>query len=42
MAEHALLVPGVERVDGCTVRYEAPDFPTAYDIVELIAVLGAV
>jgi D-amino peptidase len=42
MAEHALLVPGVERVDGCTVRYEAPDFPTAYDIVELVAVLGAV
>jgi D-amino peptidase len=29
-------------VDGCTLRYEAPDFPTAYDIVELIAVLGAV
>ncbi len=42
MAEHALLVPGMERVDGCTLGYEAPDFPTAYDIVELIAVLGAV
>lgn len=42
MAEHALLVPGMERADGCTLRYEAPDFPTAYDIVELIAVLGAV
>ncbi len=41
MTEHALLVPGMERVDGCTLRYEALDFPTAYDIVELIAVLGA-
>ncbi|QUQ63168.1 M55 family metallopeptidase [Kutzneria sp. CA-103260] len=41
MAEHALLVPGMERVDGCTLRYEAPDFPTAYNIVELIAVLGS-
>lgn len=42
MVEHALLVPGMERTDGCTLRYEAPDFPTAYDVLELIAVLGAV
>lgn len=42
MAEHALLVPGVERVDGCTLRYAAPDFPTAYRIVELVATLGSV
>jgi D-amino peptidase len=32
----------MERTDGCTLSYEAPDFPTAYDVLELIAVLGAV
>jgi D-amino peptidase len=42
MTEQALLVPGMERVDGRTLRYEAPDFPTAYNIVELIAVLGSI
>jgi D-amino peptidase len=42
MTEHALLVPGMERVDGCTVGYAAPDLPTAYRIVELVAVLGGV
>jgi D-amino peptidase len=41
MTEHALLVPGMERVDGCTLRYAAPDFPTAYQVVELVATLGA-
>lgn len=29
-------------VDGCTLRYAAPDFPTAYRVTELIATLGAV
>jgi D-amino peptidase len=42
MTEFALLVPGMERIDGCTVAYAAPDFPTAYQIVELVATLGAV
>lgn len=42
MTEHALLVPGMERKDGCTLRYAAPDFPTAYNVVELIATLGSV
>lgn len=42
MVEHALLVPGIERTGGCTVRYAAPDFPTAYDVIELLAVLGGV
>lgn len=41
MTEHALLVPGMELADGCTLRYTAPDFPTAYQVIELIAVLGA-
>jgi D-amino peptidase len=41
MTEHALLVPGMERVDGCTVRYPAPDFPTAYRVTELVALLGS-
>ena len=42
MAEHALLVPGIERVDGCTLRYAAPDFPTAYQVAELITTLGGI
>jgi D-amino peptidase len=41
MAEHALLIPGVELTDGCTVRYHAPDFPTAYNVADLVAILGA-
>ncbi|MER7500936.1 M55 family metallopeptidase [Nonomuraea pusilla] len=40
MAERALLVPGTERAGGTTVRYPAPDYPTAYRLVELVAVLG--
>lgn len=40
MAEHALLVPGMELADGRTLRYAAPDFPTAYQVSELIALLG--
>jgi D-aminopeptidase len=42
MTEHALLVPGMEREDGCTLRYAAPDFPTAYQVTELIATLGVI
>ncbi|KAA2262747.1 M55 family metallopeptidase [Solihabitans fulvus] len=41
MTEHALLVPGMRRTDGCTLRYAAPDFPTAYQVTELIATLAA-
>ena len=40
MAEHALLVPGMELTGGRTLRYAAPDFPTAYQVCELIALLG--
>jgi D-amino peptidase len=40
MTENALLVPGMRRIDPCTVRYPAPDFPTAYQVVDLIALLG--
>jgi D-amino peptidase len=42
MTERALLVPGVELTDGCTLRYAAPDYPTAYQVIQLITVLGAV
>jgi D-amino peptidase len=42
MTEHALLVPGVELTDGCTLRYPAPDFPTAYQVMELIVTLSAI
>jgi D-amino peptidase len=41
MTELALLVPGMKRADGCTLRYDAPDFPTAYQVIELITILGA-
>jgi D-amino peptidase len=41
MTEHALLVPGMELADGRTLRYTAPDFPIAYQVSELIALLGA-
>ncbi|MEQ7006572.1 M55 family metallopeptidase [Actinopolymorpha sp. B17G11] len=40
MADLALLVPGMERTTGTTLRYGAPDFPTAHRLVSLIAVLG--
>jgi D-amino peptidase len=42
MTENALLVPGMELADGCTLRYEAPDFPTAYNVADLIATIGGV
>jgi D-amino peptidase len=41
MTERALLIPGMELRGGQTLRYPAPDFPTAYRIIQLIAVLGA-
>ena len=41
MTEHALLVPGMELAGGRTLRYAAPDFPTAYQVSELIPLLGA-
>jgi D-aminopeptidase len=41
MTEHALLIPGMELIDGCTLRYRAPDFPTAYRVADLVALLGA-
>jgi D-amino peptidase len=42
MTENALLVPGMELVDGRTVRYQAQDFPTAYNVADLVALLGGV
>jgi D-amino peptidase len=42
MTERALLVPGVERADGRTLRYQAPDFPTAYQVTQLIIMLGGI
>jgi len=40
MTEHAMLIPGMELADGCTLRYAALDFPTAYQVADLIALLG--
>jgi D-amino peptidase len=42
MAERALLIPGVELAGGCTLRYPAPDFPTAYQVTQLITMLGGI
>jgi D-amino peptidase len=42
MTERALWIPGVELAGGRTLRYDAPDFPTAYRIVQLVSVLGSV
>jgi D-amino peptidase len=42
MTERALLVPGMERKDGRTLCYPAPDFPTAYRVTQLIAMLGSI
>jgi D-amino peptidase len=41
MTEDALLVPGMELAAPRTLRYAAPDFPTAYRLCELISLLGA-
>jgi D-amino peptidase len=40
MTENALLVPGMELAGPRTLRYPAPDFPTAYQLCELIALLA--
>jgi D-amino peptidase len=42
MTERALLIPGIERVGGCTLRYTAPDYPTAYRVIQLIIMLGGI
>jgi D-amino peptidase len=42
MTERALLVPGVELAGGCTLRYAAPDFPTAYRVTQVITLLGGI
>jgi D-amino peptidase len=42
MTERPLLVPGIELKTGRTLCYEAPDFPTAYRITQLIALLGGI
>ena len=42
MTERPLLVPGVELKDACTLRYAAPDFPAAYQVIQLITMLGGI
>ena len=39
-AENAMLVPGMERIDGLTVRYRAPDAIVAYKVSRLIMTLA--
>ena len=40
--ERALLIPGMERPGGATLRYHAPDYPTAYRVIQLVAMLGGI
>src|SRR5580692_9035329 len=42
MTERALLIPGTGLIGGCTISYAAPDFPVAYRIIELVALLGGI
>lgn len=42
MTERALLVPGVELAGGRTLCYAAPDFPAAYQVTQLITMLGGI
>ncbi|MEO8453040.1 MAG: M55 family metallopeptidase [Gemmatimonadota bacterium] len=39
-ADNAMFVPGMERVDGVTVRYRAPDAVAAYKMSRLISMLA--
>jgi D-amino peptidase len=40
MAEAPLLIPGVSLAGGRTLRYQAPDFATAYGVLTVITMLG--
>jgi len=42
MTERALLMPGVELAGPRTLSYHAPDFPTAYRVIQLITMLGGI
>ncbi|HEX4061592.1 MAG TPA: M55 family metallopeptidase [Streptosporangiaceae bacterium] len=42
MTERALLIPGTELAGDRVVGYQAPDFPTAYRITQLVAMLGSI
>lgn len=41
MVEPFLLVPGMQRAGDSGLRYHAPDFATAYGLVNLVALFGA-
>ena len=38
---NVMLVPGIERTAPCTVAYDAPDYVTAYNVIDLVAILGS-
>jgi D-amino peptidase len=40
--ERAQLIPGIELTGGRTLRYAAPDYPTAYQVTQLVAMLGGI
>jgi D-amino peptidase len=39
-ADQALIIPGIRRVAGRTLAYDAPDYLTAYRVVRLVAALS--
>jgi D-amino peptidase len=41
MTDRALLIPGVERRGPLTLGFHADDYPAAYDLIEVFAVLAA-
>jgi D-amino peptidase len=42
MTERPLLVPGIELAGPRTLRYAAPDYPTAYRVTQLITLLAGI
>ena len=41
MTDRAVLIPGVERRGATTLGFHAADFPAAYDLIEVFAVLAS-
>jgi D-aminopeptidase len=41
MTERACLIPGVELRAPLTLGFLAPDFPTAYDMIDVLSILAA-
>jgi len=42
MVDVAVLVPGVDRLDGRTVTFRAADYAEAYRLIQLLVQLGGI